>query len=299
MKALVTGASGFVGRHLGAYLLSVGDRVRALDRLAAEPVDITDADAVRRAVEAANPDVVYHLAARSHVGQSWRDGDLLQQVNVAGTANVLDACVHANVARLVGIGSAEQYGPIDPNVLAVTEAAPMAPITPYGETKVAAEGLARAAYRDHGLAAVWVRAFNHTGPGQPPTFLVPGLATRIVEAERAGHEEVAVGNLDPVRDFTDVRDVVRAYRLLAEQGEPGEAYNVCSGQGVAVSELAARLIMKAARPLTLVEDPALARPVDIPRLVGSPAKLATATGWAPEYDLDRTLGDVLDWVRSG
>jgi GDP-4-dehydro-6-deoxy-D-mannose reductase len=297
MNALVTGASGFVGHYLCAHLRAAGDDVHTLDRLADAPIDITDAGAVQRAVDASGADVVYHLAARSHVGQSWEDGDLLERVNVGGTGNVLDACVQAGVARAVVIGSAEQYGAVAPDQLAVTEVAPMAPITPYGETKVAAEALADTAFREHGLAVVCVRAFNHTGPGQAPTFLVPGLAARIAEAERTGRDEIPVGNLDPVRDFTDVRDVVRAYRLLAEHAEPGQAYNVCSGRGIRVADLAAQLAARATRPITLVPDPALTRPVDVPRLVGDPAKLVAATGWAPEHDLEHTLADVLDAAR--
>jgi GDP-4-dehydro-6-deoxy-D-mannose reductase len=298
MKAVVTGAAGFVGLHLCEHLRAAGDDVTGVDASLAVAVDITDRAAVRDAIDAVRPDVVYHLAARAHVGESWSDGDLLTRVNVGGTANVLDACRHAQVARVVVVGSAEQYGVVAPDRPPVTEDVSMTPISPYGESKVAAEALALAAFRDHQLGVVCVRAFNHTGPGQSPAFFVPGLAARIVAAERAGHDTVVVGNLDPVRDFTDVRDVVRAYRLLALHGEPGEAYNVCSGQGVAVADLAARLVEQAARALVLTVDPALVRSVDVPRLVGDPRKLVSATGWGRDYDLDHTLGDVLASARS-
>jgi GDP-4-dehydro-6-deoxy-D-mannose reductase len=297
VKALVTGANGFVGRHLCAHLRAVGDAVEALDADADPSVDITDAEAVRRAVAAAAPDVVFHLAARAHVGQSWTDADALRAVNVGGTEHVVDACVRSGVHRLVVVGSAEQYGAVGPERVPLREDAPMVPITPYGESKLAAENLAVAAFREHALGVVCVRAFNHAGPGQRPEFLVPGLAARIAEGERTARDEIAVGNLDPVRDFVDVRDVVRAYRLLAELGEPGEAYNVCSGRGVTVADLAARLVAMANRPMALRVDPALVRPVEVPWFVGDPSRLSAATGWKPEIGLEQTLADVLDAAR--
>ncbi len=173
----------------------------------------------------------------------------------------------------------------------------MRPITPYGASKVAASYLALQAWLGSGLETIRVRPFNHTGPGQSARFLVPALAQRIVEAERDERDEIAVGNLDPVRDVNDVRDVVRAYRLLASDGAPGEVYNVCSGTGVSVREIAELLLAHAQRPLRLVQDPALVRPVEVPRLVGDASKLRAATGWEPEYTLDDTLRDVLQGAR--
>jgi GDP-4-dehydro-6-deoxy-D-mannose reductase len=149
----------------------------------------------------------------------------------------------------------------------------------------------------HGLAVVCTRAFNHTGPGQAPNFLVPGLAARIAAAERAGSDEIALGNGDPVRDFSDVRDVVRAYALLAERGVAGEVYNVCSGQGVRVGDVAARLVALARRPLRIVTATDRVRAVDVPVLVGDPTKLVAATGWQRAHDLDDTLAAVLDAAR--
>ncbi len=239
MRAAITGARGFVGRHLAAHLHRAGTSVVDLDLDGPTPLDITDRDSVGRRIADEHPDVVYHLAARSHVGQSWADGELLVRVNVDGTRHVLEACVEAGVGRVLVVGSAEQYGRIEPDEVPVPETAAFRPLTPYGESKVAAERLALDAFREHGLGVVCVRAFNHTGPGQPPTFLVPGLAARIAAAERDGTDEIALGNVEPVRDFSDVRDVVRAYALLATGGTPGEAYNVCSGRGVRVGDLAA------------------------------------------------------------
>ena len=297
MRAAVTGARGFVGRHLTTYLTAHGTDVVELDRDGARPLDITDPDAVVRRFAEERPRVVYHLAARSHVGTSWTDGDLLTRVNVDGTRAVLDACVETGVERILVVGSAEQYGTVLPDEIPVVEDTPFRPITPYGESKVAAERLALEIGRSSGLAVVCTRAFNHTGPGQSPAFLVPGLAARIAAAERDAIDQIVLGNGDPVRDFSDVRDVVRAYVLLAELGVPGEAYNVCSGDAARVGDVAAALVSRSTRALVVTTASELVRPVDVPVLVGDPSKLVAATGWEPRFDLDRTLDDVLAAAR--
>lgn len=298
MKAVVTGARGFVGRYLTEHLTAQGVDVVSLDVGDEQGVDITDRDAVRRRIQDESPGVVYHLAARSHVGASWTD-DLLHDVNVGGTAAVVDACVAAGVPRVLVVGSAEQYGAVDVDGDAglLTERTPCRPLSPYGRSKVEAERVALAAHAEHGLGVVCTRAFNHTGPGQAPNFLVPGLAARISTAEREGADEITLGNGDPVRDFSDVRDVVRAYALLAEHGVPGEVYNVCSGRGVRVGDVAAMLVARATRPLRIVTATDLVRAVDVPVLVGDNTKLVTTTGWQPEHTLDDTLQAVLDAAR--
>jgi GDP-4-dehydro-6-deoxy-D-mannose reductase len=298
MRALVTGGSGFVGRHLIAHLHSFGDTVEVVDHSGPAPVDVTDAEALRARFAAVVPDVVYHLAAHTHVGDSWDAEREVFRVNVDGTACVLAACESARVGRVIVVGSAEEYGTVDDLGVPLLETAPLRPLSPYARSKVAAEELAVAAFRDRGLGVICVRAFNHTGPGQSPRFLVPGLAARIVAAEREGHETITVGNLDPVRDYSDVRDVVRAYRLLAERGEPGTVYNVCSGRGIAVGEIARALLALAERPLRLEIDPALVRATDVPVLVGDATRLEHATAWRPEIPLDRTLADVLSAARA-
>jgi GDP-4-dehydro-6-deoxy-D-mannose reductase len=298
MRAAVTGSSGFVGRHLVRYLRGVGDEVVTLDRTGEPPVDVTDAHRVRDVLHAARPDAVYHLAALSHVGESWDTPESVFRVNAEGTLSVLRACADAGVERVLVVGSADEYGVVDPEDLPITEEAAVRPVTPYGASKAAADVLALQAFLGDGLGTLRVRAFNHTGPGQSSTMLAPGLAARIVTAERAGMREISVGSLDVVRDITDVRDVVRAYRLLIERGKPGDAYNVCSGRGVSVRDVAEAMIEMSEMPLELVVDPKLVRPVDVPRLVGSPAKLCAATGWQPEIPLEQTLRDVLDGARN-
>ena len=298
MKAFVTGAGGFAGPHLVAHLQEEGDEVVASDRGGDHPLDIVDRAAVIAAFEAYRPDVVYHLAAFTHVGESWQDPPTVLRVNVEGTSNVLDAARAAGVQRVVVVGSAEEYGQATAADLPLHEDTPPRPTSPYGASKVAASYLALQAWLGGGLETVRVRPFNHTGPGQSSKFLVPALARRIARAERDGGDHVVAGNLDPIREVNDVRDIVRAYRLATIRGEAGAVYNVCSGRGVSVAEIADLLLAHAQRPLRIVQDPDLVRPVEIPRLVGDPTKFRTATGWEPKYKLAETLLSVLDDARA-
>jgi len=297
MRAAITGARGFVGRHLAAHLTARGDEVVELDLDGARALDVTDHDAVVARVAAERPDAVYHLAARSHVGESWAAGDALTRVNVGGTRAVVDACVRAGVHRVLVVGSAEQYGAVHDDELPIRESTALRPITPYGETKAAAEQVALAAHREHGLGVVCARAFNHTGPGQPSAFLVPGLAARIAAAERSGADEIVLGNGDPVRDFSDVRDVVRAYALLMARGASGEIYNVASGTSHSMRSILDLLVAQSRIRVTVEVDPARLRPSDTPVLTGNADKLRAATGWIPAIAFDRMLRDLLDYWR--
>ncbi|MGP8058395.1 MAG: GDP-mannose 4,6-dehydratase [Acidimicrobiales bacterium] len=290
MRALITGGQGFVGHHLAAHLREAGDEVVAIDK----ETDVADQGALAPVLAAAAPDAIYHLAALTHVGESWDAPAEVLRVNVLGTAAVLAAArALANAPRVLVVSSAEVYGTVDPEDLPVTEDAPTAPVTPYAASKAAAEAVALQAFRGYGQPVIVVRPFNHVGPGQAPTFAVAALARRIVEAARAGTHELRVGTLSTRRDFTDVRDVVRAYRLVVTGGEPGLVYNVCSGHDVEIARIAEQLLGLAGADLALVPDPALVRPVEVPVLVGSPARLHEATGWKPEIPLETTLADVL------
>jgi GDP-4-dehydro-6-deoxy-D-mannose reductase len=297
VKVLITGGSGFVGRYLAAHCAEQGDGVVTLDRSGDEPIDITDREATHAALAKHEPEVVYHLAALSHVGDSWSDPSAVYRVNIEGTAHVLDAARAAAVRRVVVVGSAEEYGRVDAADLPLREDAPLRPTTPYGVSKIAASYLALQAYLAYGLDVIRVRAFSHTGPGQSDRFLVPALAGRVAAAEREQRDEIRAGSLDPVRDLSDVRDVVRAYRLLAEHGTAGAVYNVCSGSGVSVREIADHLLAAARRPLRITVDPDLVRPVEVPRLVGDASRLRADTGWRPAYGLDETLAAVLEAAR--
>jgi len=299
VKALITGGRGFVGNYLRAHCTEAGDDVVAVDHAGPEPVDITDRDAIHASLDRHRPDVVYHLAALSHVGESWDDPTAVLRVNVEGTAHLLNAARSAGVRRIVVIGSAEEYGRVDERDLPLREDAPLRPASPYGVSKIAASYLALQAHVAYGLDVVRVRAFPHTGPGQSDRFLVPALAHRISTAEREQRDEITVGSLDPVRDISDVRDVVRAYRLLALHADAGEVYNVCSDAGVSVREIADRLVALSTRTLRIAVDPDLVRPVDVACLVGNGSRLRARTGWEPAYCLDDTLAAVLEHARAG
>jgi GDP-4-dehydro-6-deoxy-D-mannose reductase len=298
MRAVVTGGLGFVGRHLVEHLRASGDDVVTLDHHGEHAVDITDAAGVSAAIDRADADTVFHLAGWADVGASWSDPVGAFRVNAEGTLNVLLACTAAGVQRVVSVGSADVYGIVTEDELPLTEQSPLRPSSPYAASKVAADFLGLQAHLGQGLGVVRVRAFNHLGPGQTDRFVAAALAARIAANERDGGETVTVGNLSPRRDFTDVRDVVRAYRLLAERGTPGEVYNVCSGHDIAVQELADRMLGLATRPMRLEPDASLLRPVDIPVLRGDATKLRDATGWQPEIDIDTTLRDLLDDKRA-
>jgi GDP-4-dehydro-6-deoxy-D-mannose reductase len=296
MRSLVTGATGFVGPHLLAHLHECGDEV-VVPGDATGAFDITNRARVLEVLDAHRPEVVYHLAAWSDVGASWVDPTACLRVNVEGTANVLDASRACGVRRVLVIGSSEEYGKVDDDGERLREDAPLRPITPYGVSKVAASFLALQAFVGAGLDTVRVRAFSHTGTGQSGRFVVPALARRIVDAQRAHAPTIPIGAREPVRDLSDVRDIVRAYRLVVEHGEPGEVYNVCRGAGVSIGEIADRLVARAGGRLETVVDDALVRPVDVPRLVGDPTKLVAATGWSPQHTLDDTLDAVLADAR--
>jgi GDP-4-dehydro-6-deoxy-D-mannose reductase len=294
VRALVTGANGFVGSWLTTHLQDLGDDVVGIDH----EVDVTDRNAVRGAIVPVAPDAVYHLAARANVGTSWADPTEVFEVNAVGTLNVLEAsraCPHPPLVLLTS--SAEVYGAVGADQLPVTESTPLAPVTPYAASKVAAEYLGVQAHLAYELPVIRVRPFNHVGPGQSNGFVVAALAARIVEAIKDGASSIPVGNLSARRDLTDVRDIVRAYSSLVRSGTPGEVYNVCSGRDVAMAEVASRLLALAGVDLALVPDPDLMRPVDVPVVRGDASKLQATTGWEPRVELDETLRDVLDHWR--
>jgi GDP-4-dehydro-6-deoxy-D-mannose reductase len=295
VKALVTGAAGFVGRHLCAHLGLQGDTVIGVDR--ADGPDLLDSIAVNALLADIKPDVVYHLGGWSDVGASWDFPLDAFRVNAEGTLNLLQACVTNGKPRVLAVSSADVYGRVTPEELPINESTPFRPVTPYAASKVAADQLALQAWLGHQLETIRVRAFNHLGPGQTTHFVAPAIAERIAINERDGLSSVSVGNLTPRRDITDVRDVVRAYRLLMEKGEAGEAYNVCTGHDLTIGNLAERLVSLANSPMQLDADPELQRPVETPVLRGDPTRLKAITGWTPDIPLEVTLQDILDEYR--
>jgi GDP-4-dehydro-6-deoxy-D-mannose reductase len=262
-------------------------------------LDLRDAAATRRLVRELEPSAVVHLAGQSSAGVSFAAPRDTFEANVLGTWNLLAAVRdEAPAARVLVITSADLYGPSAPGAPHV-ETAPYRPVSPYGASKAAQDLIAALAASSYRLAVIRVRPFPHAGPGQRPTFALPAFAAQIAAMERGAREPVLrAGNLEVTRDYTDVRDVARAYADLLARGEPGEAYNVCTGRGQRLRELVEGLAAAARVPVRIEVDPARLRPADLPHLVGDPGKLAASTGFTPRIEIERTLADLLDEARA-
>lgn len=312
MRALVTGATGFAGSHLVDDLLADDHQVfgliyakdgreRPVDHPSFTPIegDLLNLDSLHAAVEQARPDVIYHLAGWALTAKSWRHPARTITVNTAGTANLLQAAVEGGSPRVVAITSAEIYGTVGRDDLPITEATQPEPRHPYGVSKWAASRLIPLFWQRFELPVVEARPFNHIGPRQEPGFVVPDFASQLA-AIKLGLQppEISVGNLSAERDFTDVRDVVRAYRLLAEGGRPGETYLICSGQPVPIHYLLNALIELGEVAVEVRYDPERMRPSDTPVLFGSYDRLREDTDWQPRIHLRTSLRDAFDyWIE--
>lgn len=313
-RALVTGAAGFAGQWLCKELLHRGVEVMgarlgdelpagALDAEARRAVrwlscDVRRAEDLRAALDASRPDAIYHLAGIAFVPAAGSDPGLAIDVNVGGATRLLSEVRTRRAAGtldpvVVIAGSGEQYGRHDVSELPLRETAAQRPLSVYAASKAAQEVIALEAHRSAGVRVVAARAFNHSGPGQGAQFLLPALAARALAARTNGAHALPIGNTTPVRDFLHVADVARAYIALAERGTPGEAYNIASGVGTDVATLARRVLERAGATAALEPDPALQRPVDVPKLVGSFDKLRDAAGWTPQIPLDTLLDELL------
>lgn len=306
---VVTGANGFVGRHLMHALRARGEpRLIAWHRqLSAAPcsssapsvrvVDVLDRDAVRRAIAEDRPAQIYHLAGAPHVGDSWRNSLPTLQVNVLGTHHLLEAVrLEHPACRVLVVTSAMIYKP-GPDAL--DEQAALVPSNPYGLSKLAQDQLAHLTAAQDGLDVVVARPFNHVGPGQNPSFAIASFCRQIAMIE-AGlmPPDMRVGNLDARRDLTDVRDVVAAYLQIMDDAQRGEAFNVCSGTAYRIGDLLDTLRALASVPITTSSDPDRMRPSDIPLLLGSATRLTHTLGWTPTIPIEVTLADTLAWWRA-
>ena len=295
MRAFVTGAKGFVGSHLVPRLEQRGFEVIATDR----ELDVSDAARIESAVRRARPDLLVHLAALSSVAASWRDPEQTYRVNFLGTRAVLEALARsAPRARLLLVGSADQYGSLEPDAAPVDETAPLRPRSPYARTKTAAD-LLGAAWAGRGLDVVRVRAFNHSGPGQSDDFVLASFARQAVEIAQGRLEpRLRVGNLDSVRDFLDIEDVVDAYLRLCEPSTPAGVYNVASGVGVRIGDALGEILKLAGVQPSIEADPERTRPRD--HLVGDATRLRSACGWTPRVAFSDTLARLVeDWRQRG
>ncbi len=289
---LITGASGFAGRHLVAACQADGDEVSTAPP--SRVADLRDAEAAAGVVAAARPDVVYHLAAQAHVGRSWEDPATTLHGNLAMTLNMLEAVrAQAPSAVFLLVGSSEEYGP--PLQVPTTEDELLRPANPYAVSKASCDLLGGLYAGAHGLRVIRARAFNHSGPGQEPVYAIASFARQV--ALGGDPVRVVTGNADTRRDYTDVRDVVRAYRLLAARGEPG-IFNICSGVSFSAREVVATLGRVAGVEVIHEVDPARVRPNEVLEVRGSFARLHEATGWEPSIPFEQTLLDTVEYWRA-
>ena len=308
MRVLITGMNGFAGSHLADLLIAqthwmligasrnaTGDRTSP--RMSWWNFDLRDADAVKRLIKLERPDLVIHLAAQPYVPAAWDDPWATFEMNVRPQQNLFDALLAQRLTpRILIASSNEVYGPpADADDLPFRETHPTWPVNPYGVSKVAQEAMALQYRRSHGLDVVVARAFNHIGPRQAMSSVANQFAQQIAEIEAGLREPVLrVGNMSAQRDFTDVRDVARAYFAMIKLGEPGEIYNICSGKPRSVQALLDALLSQAKTAISIEPDPAKMRPADTPISYGSNAKLSAATGWAPQISFEQTVADLLD-----
>jgi GDP-4-dehydro-6-deoxy-D-mannose reductase len=308
MRALITGVGGFVGGHLLRHLRDEGDEVCGLGR-ADEVVDLASADAfqadlrdreaVERVVLAVRPEAVYHLAAQSSPAESLADPWATVGNNLHAQINLFEALLSLEIRpRVLIVGSSDEYGRVGPDEVPTHENVPLRPTTPYAVSKVGQDVMGYQYFAQHGMAVVRVRPFNHTGPGHDPRFVIPSLARQLAKIEAGMHEPVLlVGNLDVARDFTDVRDMVRAYRLALVAGVPGDVYNLGRGRSVRIAEMVDELIAMCRVRVEVRVDPALLRPSDIPRQEADTRKFTALTGWQPRIPWHTTLRDTFEYWR--
>ena len=310
-KVLITGADGFVGRHLASFLadkegaevlgldLDQPKFVQPWDRCDYGLCDVQDRDKVFSYIEGFSPDYVFHMAAQSSVRYSWEEPQLTYDIALKGQANVLDALRAVELDAVVHIAcSAEEYGRVKEEDLPIKEDHPLRPASPYALSKVMQDYHAVFCHQAYGTRVIRTRAFNMTGPGQAPQFVVSDFARQIAEIEAGEREAVIrVGNLEARRDFADVRDLVGAYWLLVRNGVPGEVYNVCSGCDHSIREILDMLLTFSKVPIRVEVDPTRMRKADIPVLRGDNSKMTEVVDWAPVCALGKTLEDVLDWWR--
>ncbi|MDQ6671927.1 MAG: GDP-mannose 4,6-dehydratase [Chloroflexota bacterium] len=309
MRALITGIGGFVGRHLLQHLHTHGDEVCGIGRPAdcagisasvrVFMADLGDRPAVERVVRQTQPEAVYHLAAQSSPAESLHDPWATIGNNLLAQVNLFEAVLSSGIRpRVLVIGSSDEYGRVGPGEVPTHEDVPLRPTTPYAVSKVGQDVMGFQYFAQHGLPVVRVRPFNHTGPGQDARFVIPSFAHQLAEIEKAGREPVLrVGNLDVARDFSDVRDMVCAYRLALVAGVPGDVYNLGRGQSVRLTDTVNELITLCRIPVQIRVDPLLLRPADVPRQEADTRKFTALTGWQPRIAWHTTLRDTLAYWR--
>ncbi|MGB9004658.1 MAG: GDP-mannose 4,6-dehydratase [Candidatus Aminicenantales bacterium] len=315
MKVLITGMTGFAGSHLAEYILahqpgvevcglvrwrSRMDNILAIrDKVKLCEGDIKDIVSLQKCLAEFRPDYVFHLAAQSFVPASWRLPAETFAINAIGQVNLFEALLGLKLNPKIQVaGSSEEYGHVNSDEVPMKETNPLRPLSPYAVSKVAQDLLGYQYFQSYGLRVVRTRGFNHTGPRRGEVFVTSTFAKQIAEVEKKKREPVIyVGNLEAKRDFTDVRDIVRAYWLSLEKGQPGEVYNIGTGRAITMKEVLDRLLALSKVKVRVQVDPARLRPSDVPILEPDCSKFVKLTGWKPQIPFEQTLRDLLDYWR--
>jgi GDP-4-dehydro-6-deoxy-D-mannose reductase len=312
-RALITGVTGFVGSHLAELLLkkeyevygtvrwrSDAQNVEGVkDRIKLVEADLRDAHSMEQLINSVEPDFIFHLAAQSFVPTSWHAPQETLTTNIVGTVNLFEAVRASKCdSRIQVAGSSEEYGMVYPNEVPIKETNPLRPLSPYGVSKVATDKLCYQYNKSYGLKTVLTRAFNHEGPRRGEPFVTSNFAKQVAMIEAGLQEPVVhVGNLDAIRDYTDVRDTVRAYEIALHKCDFGEEYNICSGKGWKIGDMLNLLLGMTKKKISVKQDPARMRPSDVMILLGDCTKFQKKTGWKPEIPFEKTMEDLLDYWR--
>jgi GDP-4-dehydro-6-deoxy-D-mannose reductase len=315
MRVLITGITGFAGSHLADYILTdhpdvelfglvrwrsrMDNVVHMQDSVRFYEGDLKDSVSLKKCLEEIRPDGIFHLAAQSFVPTSWKCPSETFAINAIGQINLFETVLALDLSPKIQVaGSSEEYGFVHPHELPMKETNPLRPLSPYAVSKVAQDLLAFQYFRSYGLRTVRTRGFNHTGPRRGDVFICSNFAKQIVEIEKRKRDPVIfVGNLDAQRDFTDVRDTVRAYWLSLEKGEEGEVYNIGSGKAYSMREILDMLLAKTDADVKVTVDPERLRPSDVPILESDCSKFKALTGWEPKIPFKQSLQDLLDYWR--
>lgn len=315
MKVLITGITGFAGSHLADFLLreKLGDVIgihrwrsdmrnikHLVDKIELHECDLRDAFSVRDLIDTVRPDKIFHLAAQSFVPTSWKAPTESLTTNIVGQLNVFEALKKASLDPVIQIAcSSEEYGMVYEDELPIRETNPFRPLSPYAVSKVGQDMLGYQYFKSFGMKIIRTRGFNHTGPRRDPVFVCSDFAKQIVDIENGIADPVIrVGNLDARRDFTDVRDMVRAYWIATEKCDPGEVYNLCSGKTWYIKDILNMLLDRSNAKIEIEQNPDKMRPSDVPVLLGDNDKFVSKTGWQREIEFEQTLEDILDYWRS-